>query len=88
MVASAAPSSSKPYVVPRAVQQERDSDRKRILQNELAREQDKLQTLTQTLSKARSQDAGPDVERLSQAVRRAESDIESISRELALASRY
>jgi hypothetical protein len=86
IVAVASP--SRAYVVPRTVQNERDDDRKRILQDELARERGKLQTLGETLSKARAQpEAAAEVERLSQAIRRTESDIESIGRELALAGR-
>jgi hypothetical protein len=75
-------------VVPRTVQNERDNDRKRILQDELARERGKLQALGETLTKARAQpESAAEVERLSQVIRRTEGDIESIGRELALAGR-
>ena len=78
---------SKANVIPRAVQLERDDDRKRILQDELARDRSKLQALIDALSKARVQDGGTEVERIGQAIRRKEADIEALSRELVLAGR-
>lgn len=78
---------TKAYVIPRVVQQERDDDRKRILQDELARDRTKLQALNENLSKARAQEIGPEVERIGQAIRRKEADIEALNRELVQAGR-
>jgi hypothetical protein len=43
--------------------------------------------LNETLSKVRVQEPGPEVERIGQAIRRKEGDIEAINRELVLAGR-
>lgn len=80
-------STSNPHVVPRAVQQERDDDRKRILQTELGREQSKHQALADALSKLPSPEGNAEGERLLQALRRNEGDIEALRRELAQTGR-
>jgi hypothetical protein len=84
---SAAPSALH-ATVPRALQSQRDKDRERILHDELARERERLQTLTASLSQAQAQGVQAEVERLRQSARRSASDVDAISREIARNTRF
>jgi hypothetical protein len=93
-VSTAAPSrveepSASPQRVTARVQQQRDSDRVRVLEDELARERDKLVQLRERMFAASRQPNAPTGinHELQQAVLRAEADVAALSRELYLASR-
>jgi hypothetical protein len=84
--------SSRPGVIPKSVQAERDRDRYAILQAELTREQDKLVRLKTKLNAARATpaDAKTDVSQLGEtelAIERSEGDIAALGRELKRAMR-
>jgi hypothetical protein len=74
--------------VPRALQSQRDKDRERILQDELTRERERLQTLTAALGQAQATGAQAEAERLRQSARRSASDLDAISREIARSTRF
>jgi hypothetical protein len=78
-----------PTVVPRAVQQQRDSDRVQILKDELSREQARQAQLSQRLRDAANAApaGGGDLAELRQALQRSETDVEALAKELALAMR-
>ncbi len=80
------------YVIPAEVQQRRDRDRLGVLQDELAREREKLARLKARLLEVRAAEtAGKPVStqsaELELAIARCESDITALSREVTLASR-
>jgi type II secretory pathway component PulM len=75
--------------IARPVQQQRDADRVQILQAELDRERERLAQLTQQLRELQSSapDATgarrPETLALSQAIRRSETDLQALDKELA-----
>lgn len=80
------------YVISAEVQQRRDRDRLGVLQDELARERDKLARLkTRLLDMRRAEGDGKNVSsqstELELAIARCESDITALGREVTLASR-
>ncbi len=80
------------YVIPAEVQQRRDRDRLGVLQDELAREREKLSRLKARLPEVRGAENGgkaasSQVAELELAIARCESDITALSREVTLASR-
>jgi hypothetical protein len=73
--------------VSRDEQAHRDRDRRRILEEELSHEQNKLSALTETLTRARAQAPAAEVAVLSQSSLRSESNVEALRRELSRVSR-
>jgi hypothetical protein len=72
--------------VPREVQQQRDADRVRILQDELARERARVAQLTSRLREAADTPGETtSVAELEQALQRSQADIVALTRELAAA---
>jgi hypothetical protein len=74
--------------VPRELQQQRDSDRVQILQSELHRERERLAQLTQQQRALESagndaEAARPEALALLQAIRRSETDLQALDKELA-----
>jgi hypothetical protein len=75
-------------VVPRELQQQRDSDRVQILQAEQTRERERLAQLTQQQRALESAGDGagaarPEALALAQAIRRSETDLQALDKELA-----
>ena len=74
--------------VPRELQQQRDSDRVQILQSEQSRERERLAQLTQQQRALESAGDGagaarPEALALAQAIRRSETDLQALDKELA-----
>jgi hypothetical protein len=89
-VAGTLPSAS--ATVARGEQQQRDRDRHRILETELTNERQRHAQLVQKLRAAEAADTSEaaratQIDELEQAIRRSETDIASLGRELALVSR-